>query len=209
MLTLTVFGASGKTGRRLVHTALAHGHTVRAFVRTPASFEARPGVTVVPGDVLDLDAVSRVLEGADGAVSALGGGATSDPGNVRSQGIANIVATMARLGLTRLVALGGGGVLNATNRSGLRSEQPTYPEVFRRVTAEHRRAWETMRDSTLDWTYACPPDIPDREATGAYRVLANVMPDAPKALANGDLAEFMVREWTLREYSRSRVGICG
>lgn len=208
MPTLVVFGATGRTGRRLVTAALAVGHSVRAFVREPSQWTVPLGVTVVKGDVLDAAAVKRALHRADGALSALGGGTTNEPGNSRSEGLQNIIAAMTELGVQRIVALGGGGVLDASQGTGLRSEQPHYPEIFRHVTREHRRAWEALRDSALDWTYACPPDIPDREATGAFRVLGNVMPEVPKALANGDLAHFMVHEWTDREFSRCRVGIC-
>ena len=35
-MNLLIFGATGGTGRQLVAQALAQGHTVTAFARTPA-----------------------------------------------------------------------------------------------------------------------------------------------------------------------------
>lgn len=208
MSCIAIFGATGRTGRRLVRAALDQGHSVRALVRDPASFLPTPGVTVIVGDVLDPDAVVRTVDGADGALSALGGGTTAEPGQTRSLGMQHIVDALQGHGRRRLVALGGGGVLDASNGTGLRSEQPGFPAVFRHVTAEHRAAWECMREAPVDWTYVCPPDIPDADPTGNYRVAADVMPEKPKALANGDLAEFMVTEFVERRFVGHRVGIC-
>ncbi len=208
MSTIAIFGATGRTGSRLVHAALAAGHVVRALVRDPSRVAPREGLTVLAGDVLDPEAVARTVAGCDGAIAALGAGTTADPGTTRSQGIRHIVAALEAGGGGRLLAVGGGGVLDSTTGPGLRSEQPSFPAVFRLVAAEHRAAWEALRTSSLEWTYACPPDIPDAEATGVYRVAADVMPDHPKSLPTGDLAGFMVQEFSARRFVGHRVGIC-
>lgn len=208
MSVIAIFGASGRTGQRVVQAALAHGHTVRALVRDPARLTAQPGVTLVAGDVLVAADVAEALQGAEGALSVLGGGTTADPGRTRSLGIHNIIQAMRAEGARRIVAVGGGGVLDSTTGPGRRSEQPGFPAVFQLVTAEHYAAYEFLRDSALDWTYVCPPDIPDGDATGNYRVAADVMPEQPKALPTGDLAEFLVREFAARDFVGHRVGIC-
>ncbi len=208
MAIIAIFGASGRTGQRVVQAARAHGHTVRALVRDPSKLAPDPAVTLVAGDVLVAADVAEALEGAEGALSVLGGGTTADPGRTRSLGIHNIIQAMRASGAKRIVAVGGGGVLDSTTGPGRRSEQPGFPAVFQLVTAEHYAAYEFLRDSGLDWTYVCPPDIPDGDATGNYRVAADVMPDKPKALPTGDLAEFLVREYSAREFVGHRVGIC-
>lgn len=208
MACIAVFGASGRTGQRVVQAAIAQGHTVRALVRDPARLAPEPAVTPVAGDVLDPDAVARALEGADGALSVLGGGTPADPRRTRSLGIRNIVTAMQAHGPRRIVAVGSGGVLDSTTGPGRRSEQPGFPAEFQLVTAEHFAAYEFLRDSTLDWTYVCPHDIPDGDATGRARVAADVMPAKPKALPTGDLADFLLREYSARDFVGHRVGIC-
>jgi putative NADH-flavin reductase len=208
MSVIAIFGASGRTGQRVVQAALAHGHTVRALVRDPARLASDPNVTLVEGDVLVAADVARALARADGALSVLGGGTTANPGRTRSLGIHNIIQAMQAEGAKRIVAVGGGGVLDSTTGPGRRSEQPGFPAAFQFVTAEHYAAYEFLRDSALDWTYVCPPDIPDRDATGNYRIAADVMPDKPKALPTGDLAEFLVTEYSARNFVGHRVGIC-
>jgi putative NADH-flavin reductase len=71
-MRLLVFGATGGTGRALLDQGLALGHQMTAFVRNPAVLEARPGLTIVQGDVTDAAAVSRAVAGHEAILSALG-----------------------------------------------------------------------------------------------------------------------------------------
>ena len=207
MSRIALFGATGRTGTRLLAAALAAGHTVRALVRDPSRLPSRVGLEVMAGDVLNLMDVASVVQGTDGVLATLGGGTTADPGTSRSQGMRNIIAAMERHGVSRIVGLGGAGVLDAANGQGLRSEQPGYPAVFKRVSAEHVAACAALQATSLDWTYVGPPDIPDGQATGSYRISANVFPDKGKALSTGDLAAFMLEEFSARRFVRQRVGI--
>src|ERR687888_2308318 len=73
VMRLTIFGASGKTGRHLVEQALEAGHTVTAVVRDPARLPLRHDrVQVVKADVLDPAAIGPAVAGVDAVVSALG-----------------------------------------------------------------------------------------------------------------------------------------
>ena len=128
MSRIALFGATGRTGTRLLAAALAAGHTVRALVRDPSRLPSRVGLEVVVGDVLNLMDVASVVQETDGVLATLGGGTTAEPGTSRSQGMRNIIAAMERHGVSRIVGLGGAGVLDAANGQGLRSEQPGYPE---------------------------------------------------------------------------------
>ncbi len=65
MKKIALFGATGITGRQFLEEALAAGHEVVALVRDPAKFTVKsPLLTVIQGDVLDAQAVSRSLQGA-------------------------------------------------------------------------------------------------------------------------------------------------
>src|SRR6266540_6835666 len=70
---LFIIGATGKTGTQLIDIALARGHEVTAFVRSPDKItREHPLLRVVPGDPLDADALARALPGHDAVLSALG-----------------------------------------------------------------------------------------------------------------------------------------
>jgi putative NADH-flavin reductase len=72
-MNLLIFGATGKTGRKLVDQALAQGHAVTAFARDPAKIRTRhENLRVVQGDILDYDAVKSAVANQDAVVSALG-----------------------------------------------------------------------------------------------------------------------------------------
>jgi putative NADH-flavin reductase len=205
---LALFGATGRTGRRVVGHALAFGHTVTALARDPSRLAGSQSLTIVRGDVLDPVAVGKTIAGAQAVLVTLGGGSVQDPGTARSEGMRTIVTAMQQAGITRIVALGGAGVLDAVPGPGLRSEQPGYPAVFALVSREHRAAWEILAASDLEWTFVCPPDIPDAAPTGVYKVAADVFPaGGTRSIPNGDVAAFMLGEVSRRQFVKKRVGI--
>ncbi|MBA3908090.1 MAG: NmrA family NAD(P)-binding protein, partial [Pseudonocardiales bacterium] len=71
-------GGTGDLGGRIARALVAREAPVHAFVRSQSSPEAlddlrKLGVTVVPVDLSDLDAVTRACQGASCVVSALSG----------------------------------------------------------------------------------------------------------------------------------------
>jgi putative NADH-flavin reductase len=72
-MRLTIFGASGNTGRHLLEQALDAGHTVIAVVRDSTRLPIRhQRLQVVVVDVLDPAAIGPAVAGADAVISALG-----------------------------------------------------------------------------------------------------------------------------------------
>ena len=212
--TLAVLGATGRTGRRVVEYALADGLRVRALARDAGALAdlAAPGLAVVPGDAQDPAAVARLVDGADAVISALGGGSTADPGTTRSDGMRNVAAVLAARGAPdgRVLFVAGGGILDVSPGAagaGLRQDQPGFPAVFRRVSEEHRRSWEAVRDTALAWTAVCTGDIVPGERTGRYRHLPDVMPEGGRRISVEDLADFLLAELRAGRYVRRRVGL--
>src|SRR3712207_9385569 len=67
-MRLTVFGATGGTGRRLLERAIAEGHEATDFVRNPSKMTARhERLKVTVGDAFD---PGRVGEGGGGKDAA-------------------------------------------------------------------------------------------------------------------------------------------
>ena len=207
---IAVLGASGRTGRLVVSYALAGGHHVRALARDPAALAdlADPRLSVSAGNAEDPDAIARLVEGAAGVISALGGGTTADPGTTRSASMRHVARAFADDGRldARVLFVAGGGILDAGD-GGLRQDQPRFPAVFRAVSAEHRRAWEAVRDTGLAWTAVCTGDIVPGARTGVYRAAADVMPDGGRRIAVENLADFLLAEWDTPRYVRRRVGL--
>jgi len=62
-MTILVTGANGTVGRQVVEQLLKRGADVRALVRDPAKAKFPAGVTVVQGDLLDVDSVRGAFTG--------------------------------------------------------------------------------------------------------------------------------------------------
>jgi hypothetical protein len=209
-MQITIFGATGMVGKPLVKSALAAGHTVIAFGRDVTSLldedEANDYLKAYKGYVFDEQEVYEAINGSDAVISVLGG-AFDGSDKTRSLGMKNIIKQMDKAGVTRIVALGGMGILNA-KEDGLIIDQPSYPTEYLPVGKEHLQAYQFLKESNLDWTFVCAPDIKDEASTGSYITRKDYPPasNQPRITA-GDLAAFMLSEVSRNEFVRSRVGI--
>ncbi len=87
MTTIALFGATGKTGRRVLERALDNGHNVRALVRDPRKLNrTHERLTVISGDVLDPATVAETVAGAN-AVLALFGQVKGSPRTLQADGL--------------------------------------------------------------------------------------------------------------------------
>ena len=205
-MQLSLFGSTGRVGRRLIEYALAEGHTVRAMARTPSRITPRSGLEVLAGDVLDPSAVERTITGSEIVLSTLGGAGLEDPGQAQSQGMRNIVAAMEKLRVRRLLGVAGSGILDSAT-GGLRHDQPSFLAMFKPVSLRHLEAWHAMRDSALEWTMVVAPDLVDGARTGVYRTLDKQLPEQANQISVEDVADFMLKEMTAKAHLRRRVGI--
>ena len=207
-MNLIIFGATGMVGKELVKQALHKGHHVKAFGRNvfTEDLPTDDNLELVQGALFDEGQVRKAIKGTDAVLSVLGG-AITDTDVTRSLGMKNIVAQMEKSGVKRIVALGGMGSLNA-DEDTLILDTPEYPAAFFHVSKEHFKAYEFLKASTLDWTFVCPGDIINGEATGHFVTNADYPPTPNKnQVFSGDLALFMLNELIKNEYLQKRVGI--
>ena len=209
-MVITVFGATGQAGKRIVSMALAKGYTVRAFGRNVEGLIdkdlADENFEAIKGYVFDEAEVFEAVKGADAVLSALGGGRGGND-KTRSLGIKNIIAQMQKAAVKRIINIGGMGILKSDAYEYIMN-RPGYPSVFLPVTKEHLQAYLYLKDSELDWTIVCPPDILDKDADGRYITNADYPPSTGiNKVAAGNIADFMLKELTERRYLQKRVGI--
>lgn len=207
-MKLVIFGATGMVGKELVQQALFKNHHVKAFGRNvfTTDYLQTEHLELVKGALFDEDEVFHAISGCDAVLSAIGGNADGSD-KTRSLGIKNIIKQMQQAGVKRIVALGGLGILNAAD-AGLLIDQEDYPEKYKAVGLEHKKAYTMLEESGLDWTFVGSPDIIPAGATGSYVTNADYPPEANKYKINaGDLAMFMLNELEKNEYIQQRVGI--
>lgn len=209
-MKITVFGATGMVGKRIVARALAMDYDVNAFGRNVEDLIDKDHrdehLTAIKGYVFDEPEVFKALKGVDAVVSVLGG-SSDGTDKSRSLGMKNILQQMEKAGVNRIIGLGGMGALNADDDHYV-LDTPGYPQQYKIVGQEHLLAYLFLQASSLEWTFVCPPDIVDEDGNGQYITNADYLPEPDRGvIAAGDLAAFMLKEITNRKYVRHRVGI--
>jgi uncharacterized protein len=208
-MKLTIFGATGLVGLHLVKQALFAGHTVTAYGRNVHELidlqEQNENLHLVKGGLFDKRDIEAAVKGADVVLSALGG-ATDGSDNTRSLGMKYIVEAMEKKEVTRIVALGGYGCLQADEET-LLAETETFPEQHKAVTEEHLKALHSLRISGLDWSLVCPPTITDGDVTGLYHTKADYAYENCSTILAADVAQCMLSEAVQNNYIQVKVGI--
>ncbi|MFB7381023.1 NAD(P)-dependent oxidoreductase [Kitasatospora purpeofusca] len=171
---LVVFGAGGQVGRAVVAEARRRGLTVTAAVRAPERHPdlAGPGITLVPCDVTDPDAVATTARGHAAAVSTVYTPEVPS-GEFYPAATRALITGLASAGVQRLVHVGIATTLETAPGVAVHDD-PAFPEAHRAFSLGHAAALDLLRDSpaTLDWVVVTPPLDLDRTApgTGRYRV---------------------------------------
>lgn len=207
-MKLVIFGATGMVGKQLVQQALFNGDHVRAFGRNvyTTDYLQTENLQLVQGALFDEAEVFNAIKGCDAVLSAIGG-ASDGTDKARTLGMKNIIKQMQKAGVKRIVGIGGLGVLNASENS-LLVDQEDYPAEYKAVGLEHKKAFELLSESDLNWTFVCPPNIINEGPTGHFVTNADYPPVQNKYKINaGDLAMFMLNEMVKNEFVKHRVGI--
>ncbi len=108
-MKILVVGASQGTGALCVKSALAKGHSVSAFSRTPAKLDlTHPALTKVAGDFHDAASVRSAVAGHDAVIvcaSPSSLGTIKDKPDYFSRGTKYCIEAMKEQGVRRLVVL--------------------------------------------------------------------------------------------------------
>lgn len=199
-MKVAIFGAAGRTGVPLVKQALAEGHEVVAFVRSPEKLREQQGtherLHVIQGDAKDPGAIAKAVAGADAVISVLGYVRGSDK-DVQTRATENIVAAMRKHGVKRLVSLAGAGVRDPKDEPRLfdRAIVGLMKVVAKDVLEDAKRHAEVIRKSGLDWVIVRGPMLTDGPKTDNYRV-GYVGRDSGSRLSRADLADFLLKQMT-------------
>jgi putative NADH-flavin reductase len=188
---ILVLGATGNTGAQVLDLALARGHQVTAFVRSPGKVTRRDSaLAVVPGDPLRADRLAEALAGHDAVVSCLGPPPRDAfrPSTLMAEGAASAVAAMSMAGVRRLAIVSAAMLFHAGISFAF----------FRWLLRQHARdllAMEAVVTATaLDWTIARPPRLVRTRIGGEerYRSAAGAMPPGGRSLGFRAVAAFLL-----------------
>ncbi|MET7300005.1 NAD(P)H-binding protein [Embleya sp. NPDC005575] len=208
-MRITVFGAAGNVGSRVVSEALSRGHEVTAVVRDAARFpELHPEAEARVGDAARVEDVAALSTGKDLVISAT----RPAPGN--EQALADTAEALLS-GLTgtgvRLLTVGGAGSLTVPGTSDTMAvDDPRFvPTAWRGIALACNAQLDVFRtDTEIDWTYLSPPaNLEPGTRTGTFRLGTDellVDPDGVSAISVEDLAVALIDEAEQPRHHRAR-----
>jgi uncharacterized protein YbjT (DUF2867 family) len=201
-MRITIFGGTGESGRLLVDKALAAGHHVVAYARSPEKLDARDRLEVVKGTLEDADAIARAVDGSTAVLSLLGPTRDKARSPQLVTGTEHIVLAMRDHGVERLVAVATPSAPDPIDGrdwriramvAGIRLTLRTAYDTIRAMDA-------TIRSSTLDWTIVRVPLLVDGDDE---RVRVRRIGEPGKLrLTRRALASFMLDEVDDRTWSK-------
>ena len=192
-MKIAIFGATGKTGIELVKQALEQGHAVTAFVRDPARLAIEnENLTFVTGDVFDPSSVAKAVEGQDSVICALGAGSELKKTTVRTTGTINIISSMQKNSIKRLIVVTAMGVGESWDTLSLFNKL-FFATLLKSSREDHEKQEVAVKESGLDWTIVRPSGLTETPRTGIYDVGENILATTSK-IARADIADLILKE---------------
>ncbi len=208
-MKITVLGAAGKVGSRVVSEALSRGHEVTAVVRNSARFEGLPAAADARvGDAGIVEDVAELSAGEDVVISAI-----RPLPSVKNETVATTIALMDGLAQTgvRLLVVGGAATLTIPGTGGKTViEDPNFLPISSRqvgkASADQLEA--CCSESRVDWAYLSPPaHLVPGERTGNYRLGADELllnAEGNSTISMEDLAVVLLDEAEQPRHHRTR-----
>jgi putative NADH-flavin reductase len=202
-MQLAVFGGTGRSGIPLIQQALQKGDTVVALVRTPSKMTIQhERLNVVQGDVMNPGDVDKVVQGADAVLSVIGH-VKGSPKDIQTVGIQNILASMNKYGVKRLISLTGAGVAVPQDKPKFINHVISFllKLLSGDVLADAEHHFEVVQKSPVEWVVVRGPRLTEGPYTGKYRV-GWVGVNTGTVISRADLADFMLKQVTDTTYLR-------
>jgi putative NADH-flavin reductase len=185
IMKLFVIGATGRTGQEIVQQALAKGHHVTAFVRSPESIALiNERLTILKGSAMDENQLCHAMQNHDAVLSTLGPREVFKPSLLLQGSALATTQAMNRSRVKRLLVLSA-----AAHFPGIPNRIARF--ILRNHMRDSLAMEKIVQASGLDWTIARPP----RHTQGQYTTYRSREGAAPKmgfTLARKAIAAFML-----------------
>lgn len=171
-MKITVLGATGNAGSRVVTEALSRGHEVTAVVRNSTAINNLPiGIKVVTGDAGNSQSVAEFSSGQDVVISAIR--PASGHENEMIPTTRSLMDGLAKTGV-RLLVVGGAATLTVpgTNGKTVIEDSNYLPVSARHIGKASSDQFEVcLAETRVDWAYFSPAaQFAPGARTGKYRL---------------------------------------
>ena len=199
-MKLFVMGATGRTGQEVVQQAIARGHYVTAFVRSPESITLRnERLTVLKGNAMDENELSEAMQNHDAVISTLGPREVFKPGSLLNDSAIATSRAMQRSGVKRLVVLSA-----AAHFPGIPNRIASF--ILRNHMRDSLAMEKIVQANGLDWTIARPPRLTQEDSLN-YRSREGAAPRMGFTLSRKAVAAFMLDAIEQEKHIHKIVGI--
>lgn len=218
-MKIALIAATGRAGSTLLKELAGRGHEVKAVARNiekiPADLSS--SVTRIQDDLSDVKRLAEIFTGVDVVVSAFGPSST-DPRYTSDQNYTDqlvdvtgrITQAVALANVPRLIVVGGAGSLMFSPETTVLNSGH-WPAPYVPIARSHVKAFQLLRDSTINWSYFSPPTvIMPGERTGKFRLgLDDLIKDADgkSRISFEDYAVALVDEAEVPKHERQRFTI--
>jgi uncharacterized protein YbjT (DUF2867 family) len=200
-MKLLILGAAGRTGALLVDQALAAGHTVTAFVRSPDPATQNKNVTTIIGDARNESDLVKAVKGQDAIISTLG---SSKPGDrVIAASMAALIAVAKQQHVKRVIVMSS---FLATHNFKPNPLIRFALKLMSSIVADINSGEELLQKSNLDYTIVYATRLTNEALNPHYHIVdANSTVGAGDSISRADVAEFLLKQLTDATYIRSTV----
>ena len=151
-MNVVLYGATGKSGIRILTELLARNHDVTAVARNPKGLPAN--VKTVKDDLSDVNKIASLITGSDAVISAYAP-PQDDTDQLLGVTERQIEAVRKAGKNIRLIVVGGAGSLEvAPGVTVLKSGH--LPAEWVPIATSHEKALELLKKSDINWTYFSP-----------------------------------------------------
>ncbi len=171
-MKILVLGASQGTGALCVKSALAKGHSVTAFSRTPSKLDVtHDALTKLAGDFHDAGSVRGAVAGQDAVIicaSPTKLSAIKEKPDYFSRGTRHCIDAMKEHGVRRLVVLTAHGVAESKPAASWFQRTFLIDRLLKGFFLDHDVQERMTRESGLDYVIARPTRLTNGPARRKY-----------------------------------------
>jgi putative NADH-flavin reductase len=208
-MNVTLFGATGKTGKYLIEEGLQRGIKMTVFARSQSSFQ-NPNVNVIRGKLTDKERLKEAIRDSDAVLSALGPTSPQHPKNLPiTRATEAIISAMQEEHVKRFVAISTGTAVGPEDSFDLKIWLPALlirlamPSSYRDIIGVAR----TIRASDLQWTMVRVGFLTNRPGGHHLNVGLYGHTKHSLAISREDVAKFMFDQISNPEFVRGAPGI--
>lgn len=202
-MKVTIFGATGATGRLVVEQALAEGHTVTAFARDREAVTTKHvRLSIIQGNVFQPADVQQAVKGQDAIICTIGGHDALRRSKQTSQqglctiGTKHILDAMEQANVARFICLSSWGVGDSKERIPFLFARIIFPLMMKKEFQDKEEQEHLTTQSKLDWTIVRASVLTNKPSIGTYGVQEKQRFSARSHISRVDVADFLVKQLT-------------